>query len=178
MNFSCTSRGIAAGASSGLRRGAACNCSTVLISVSGEPTRSPRAAANIAVPLWARVGELASNRTKLSFSSMVPSTGVGSHLGLRISNLVPKKPSNVRISTQNILTFDGFASPLELQARLSRIRIRTLFGPLGSSHPNSVEGGGVVDRLQNAHQKRWTKNLLRSSSPPNPRKGWSNKFSN
>jgi hypothetical protein len=41
--------------------------------------------------------------------------GVGSHLGLRISNLVPKKPSNVRISTQKILTFDGFASPLEVK---------------------------------------------------------------
>jgi len=75
---------------------------------------------------------------------------VGSHLGLRISNFVPKKPSNVRISTKNILTFDGFASPLELQASLSRIGIRRLFAPLGSSHPNSVEGGGVVDRLQNA----------------------------
>jgi hypothetical protein len=31
---------------------------------------------------------------------------VGSHLGLRISNFVPKKPSNVRISSNNILTFD------------------------------------------------------------------------
>ena len=41
---------------------------------------------------------------------------VGSHLGLRISNFVPKKPSNVRISTNNILTFDGFASLLELRA--------------------------------------------------------------
>jgi hypothetical protein len=40
---------------------------------------------------------------------------VGSHLGLRISNLAPKKPSNVRISTQNILTFDRFASPLEVK---------------------------------------------------------------
>ncbi len=41
---------------------------------------------------------------------------VGIHLGLRISNFAPKKPSNVRISTQNILTFDGLASPLELHA--------------------------------------------------------------
>src|SRR3974390_2597523 len=37
---------------------------------------------------------------------------VGSHLGLRISNFVPKKPSNMRISTKNILTFDGSARGL------------------------------------------------------------------
>src|SRR5208282_4224019 len=60
---------------------------------------------------------------------------VGSHLGLRISNFAPKKPSNVRISTINILTFDGLASPLERQAELSRIGVRTLFAPVGSSHP-------------------------------------------
>jgi hypothetical protein len=46
-----------------------------------------------------------------------------------------KKPSNVRISTKDILTFDGLASPLELQAGLSRIGVRTLFAPVGSSHP-------------------------------------------
>jgi hypothetical protein len=39
---------------------------------------------------------------------------------LRISNFARKKPSNVRVSTKNILTFDGLASPLELQAELSR----------------------------------------------------------
>jgi hypothetical protein len=61
--------------------------------------------------------------------------GVGSHLGLRISNFVSKKPSNVRISTKSILTFDGLASPLERQAGLSRIGVRTLFAPVGSSHP-------------------------------------------
>ena len=52
---------------------------------------------------------------------------------------------------QDILIFDGCLA-LELQVRLSRIGIRTLFSPLGSSHPNS-------------RQKRWSKNLLRSSSP-------------
>src|SRR5580704_7607149 len=61
--------------------------------------------------------------------------GVGSHLGLRILNFASKKPSNVRISTKNILTFDGLASPLELRAELSRIGVRTLFAPVGSSHP-------------------------------------------
>ena len=60
---------------------------------------------------------------------------VGSHLGLRILNFASKKPSNVRISTKNILTFDGLASPLELRAELSRIGVRTLFAPVGSSHP-------------------------------------------
>ena len=60
---------------------------------------------------------------------------VGSHLGLRISNFAPKKPLNVRISTKDILTFDGFASSLERQAGLSRIGVRTLFAPVGSSHP-------------------------------------------
>ena len=37
-------------------------------------------------------------------------TVVGSHLGVRIWNFGPKKPSNVRISTKNILTFDGSSS--------------------------------------------------------------------
>jgi hypothetical protein len=41
--------------------------------------------------------------------------GVGSHLGLRISNFAPKKPSNVRICLVDILTFDGLVSSLELQ---------------------------------------------------------------
>ncbi len=43
-------------------------------------------------------------------SFLAPEYAVGSQLGLRISNFVPKKPSNVRISTQNILTFDGCLS--------------------------------------------------------------------
>ena len=46
---------------------------------------------------------------------------VGSHHGVRISNFARKKPSNVRICLVDILTFDGFASSLELQAGLSRI---------------------------------------------------------
>jgi hypothetical protein len=60
---------------------------------------------------------------------------VGSHLGLRIWNFASKKPSNLRISTKNILTFDGLASPLELQAGPSHIGVRMLFAPVGSSHP-------------------------------------------
>jgi integrase/recombinase XerC len=40
---------------------------------------------------------------------------VGSHLGVRISNFVPKKPSNVRISTKNILTFDGSSRRLRIK---------------------------------------------------------------
>jgi hypothetical protein len=40
---------------------------------------------------------------------------VGSHLGVRISNFGPKKPSNVRISTKNILTFDGSARSLSFK---------------------------------------------------------------
>jgi hypothetical protein len=46
---------------------------------------------------FARVGELTPER----------SDAVRSHFGVRISNIAPKKPSNVRISTWNILTFDG-----------------------------------------------------------------------
>jgi hypothetical protein len=65
-------------------------------------------------------------------------TVIGSHLGLRISNFAPKNPSNVRISTKNILTFDGFASSLELQAGLSRIGVRTLFTPEDRLIPNSA----------------------------------------
>ncbi len=79
--------GIAAAVSSGLRRGAAFNCSTVWTSVSGEPTRAPSAAASIAVPLWARACELASSRTKRSFSSMVPSTGLPS--SMLLLNVMP-----------------------------------------------------------------------------------------
>jgi hypothetical protein len=37
---------------------------------------------------------------------------VGSHLGVRILIFAAKKPSNVRISTKNILTFDGSARGL------------------------------------------------------------------
>ena len=37
---------------------------------------------------------------------------VRSHLGLRISDFEPNKPSNVRISGKNILTFDGFLPSL------------------------------------------------------------------
>jgi hypothetical protein len=44
--------------------------------------------------------------------------GVGSHLGVRISNFPPKKPSNVRISTKNILTFDGSARGLSFNRHL------------------------------------------------------------
>jgi hypothetical protein len=40
---------------------------------------------------------------------------VGRHLGLRTSNFVSKKPSNVRISINNILTFDGLLTSLWLQ---------------------------------------------------------------
>ena len=69
---------------------------------------------------------------------------VGSHLGLRILNFAPKKPSNVRISTENILTFDGFASPLELQTRLSRIGIRTLFAPKDRLVPTALRAAGLL----------------------------------
>jgi hypothetical protein len=37
---------------------------------------------------------------------------VRSHLGLRISDFEPNKPSNVRISGKNILIFDGFLPSL------------------------------------------------------------------
>ena len=57
----------------------------------------------------------------------------GAIFGLRISNFASKKPSNFRISTKNILTFDGLVSPLELQAGLSGIGVN--FAPVGSSHP-------------------------------------------
>jgi Putative transposase len=68
-------------------------------------------------------------------SQLVARAYVGSHLGLRISNFASKKPSNLRISTKNILTFDGLVLPLELLAGLSGIGVRTPFAPVGSSHP-------------------------------------------
>jgi hypothetical protein len=43
------------------------------------------------------------------------STCVGSHLGVRISNFDPKKPSNVRISTNYILTLDGSSRGLNFK---------------------------------------------------------------
>src|SRR5580704_18279455 len=46
---------------------------------------------------------------------------VGSHLGLRISNFASKKPSNLRISTKNILTFDGSASLFVLVGLIGRL---------------------------------------------------------
>jgi hypothetical protein len=42
---------------------------------------------------------------------------VGSHLGVRIWNLDPKRPSNVRISTNYILTLDGSARGLNFKRR-------------------------------------------------------------
>ncbi len=51
---------------------------------------------------------------------------------MRISNFAPKKPSNVRICLVDILTFDGLASSLELQAGRSRI------GETSSSPPSSA----------------------------------------
>jgi hypothetical protein len=61
-------------------------------------------------------------------------TAVGSHLGLRISNFESEKPLNLRISTFNILTFNGFPSRLELRDELSRIGARMHFALAGSSH--------------------------------------------
>lgn len=85
-------------------------------------------------PLWWDVAAEASSRFP-SNQALALFAAVGSHLGLRISNFARKKPSNVRISLVDILSFDGLASSLELQAGLSRIGVRTLFAPLGSSHP-------------------------------------------
>jgi len=42
---------------------------------------------------------------------------VGSHLGVRIWNFDPKKPSNVRIPTNYILTLDGSAGGLNFKRR-------------------------------------------------------------
>lgn len=61
--------------------------------------------------------------------------GVRSHLGLRISDSKSKKPLNVRISTADILTFNGFPSRFELRDELPRIGARTLFSPVGPRHP-------------------------------------------
>ena len=42
--------------------------------------------------------------------SVVIDPDVGRHFGVRTSDIAPKKPSNVRISSRDILTFDGSAS--------------------------------------------------------------------
>src|SRR5271166_4550431 len=84
-----------------------------------------------------------------------PSPAVGSHVGLRISNFAPRKPSNVRICLVDILTFDGFASSLELQAGLSRIGVRTLFAPLRIvSSRTALRVSGLVIVCES--QKGWT----------------------
>jgi SulP family sulfate permease len=54
------------------------------------------------------------------FLTIFRDLSVRSHLGLRISDSKSKKPSNVRISPVNILTFNGFPSRLELRDELSR----------------------------------------------------------
>ena len=49
--------------------------------------------------------------------AMLLGLGVGSHVGVRIWNFDPKKPSNVRIPTNYILTLDGSAGGLKFKRR-------------------------------------------------------------
>ncbi len=49
--------------------------------------------------------------------ALIQQAGVGSHLGVRIWNFDPKKPSKVRISTNYILTLDGSARGLNFKRR-------------------------------------------------------------
>ena len=90
-----------------------------------------------------------------------------SHLGLRISDSESEKPSNVRISFVNILTFNGFPLRLELRDGLPRIGARMLFALAGSSHleqrrgwrdlrslskrPPKAPAGGRSEVLQRRH---------------------------
>jgi hypothetical protein len=54
---------------------------------------------------------------------------VGSHLDLRISNFAAGKPSNLGISTERILTLDGFSLLHERRSWLLRIGVQTLCAP-------------------------------------------------
>ncbi len=81
---------------------------------------------------------------------------VGSHLGLRISNFAPKKPSNVRICLVDILTFDGLASSLELQAGPSRI------GATSSSPP--IVGRRIYEKVGASNsQIKWLQQAILSN---------------
>jgi hypothetical protein len=54
---------------------------------------------------------------------------VGSHLDLRISNFAAGKPSNLGISTERILTLDGFFLLHERRSWLLRIGVQTPCAP-------------------------------------------------
>ena len=107
-----------------------------------------------------RTAQALDRRTHLRLARPLPTTGQG--LGM-------SQPQGPRLPAPRL------HPPHAAKTMQSRMMFSDRL--LESSHRNGVEGG-VVDRLQNAHQKRWAKNLLRSSSPPTPRKGWSNEFSN
>jgi xanthine dehydrogenase YagR molybdenum-binding subunit len=65
---------------------------------------------------------------------------------LRISNLASKKSSNVRIASQNIPTFDGFASPLakSIPHGVAKDGVHALFK--GAAMP--MGGARLKDRIQ------------------------------
>src|SRR5208282_5228500 len=89
-------------------------------------------------------------------NSTLKANDVGSHLGLRISNFAPKKPSNVRICLVDILTFDGLASSLELQAGPSRI------GATSSSPP--IVGHRIYEKVGGSNsQIKWLQQAILSN---------------
>ena len=87
-----------------------------------------RSVSNQAILMCHKVRELlVSQRTQLV--NALRGHLVGSHLDLRISNFAAGKPSNLGISTERILTLDGFFLLHERRSWLLRIGVQTPFAP-------------------------------------------------
>ena len=71
----------------------------------------------IGAPYAVEVKDFGTTMKAPDYLTINPMGNVGSHLGVRISNLDPKKPSNVRISSNYILTLDGSARGLNFKRR-------------------------------------------------------------
>jgi hypothetical protein len=79
---------------------------------------------------------------------------VRSHLGLRISNFAPKKPSNVRMIAKEYSRVKGFASSLEHQSRVSA---RTALHPVRSTR---LEGAGKAVPSEKSAKARDERRLV------------------
>jgi len=113
----------------------------------------------IILPAPARIERIATGgrarSRRLAADAMVADidAAVGGRLGLRISKSAPRKPSNVRISTQNILTFDGFFSSLELRAWPCRASVRKPFSLRRGVWPSSGTSSSPPIAIRRIYKK-------------------------
>jgi len=113
----------------------------------------------IILPAPARIERIATGgrarSRRLAADAMVADidAAIGGRLGLRISKSAPRKPSNVRISTQNILTFDGFFSSLELRAWPCRASVRKPFSLRRGVWPSSGTSSSPPIAIRRIYKK-------------------------